>query len=148
MAMSTGEKIAILAGIGLVGYFGWQWYQKNQAGGAAPSVGPLNASQALNAGGPVNVPGLAPANMPAGNGPVSLASTPDGVTVSNWMNTLDTANRTQALAELQYMTADELSQMANIINNVWAKGLSADSEETDFWNAWRVKYHVLDGTYT
>ncbi len=69
------------------------------------------------------------------------------IVIVNWMNTLSPANRNQALSQLPNMTVDETNELADIIVNVWAKGIAPSATQTAFWNAWRVKYHILDGTY-
>jgi hypothetical protein len=89
-----------------------------------------------------------------GTGPVVYSSAPtpaaSGTTatvVQGWFNTLDPANKQQAYAQYGNMTDAELTELADIIVNVWGVGGKSSADQTIFWNAWRVKYHILDGTY-
>jgi hypothetical protein len=69
--------------------------------------------------------------------------------VQGWFNSgaLDPANKQQAFAQFGNMTADEVNELADIIVNVWGTGSSPSAAQTAFWDEWRVKYHIDDGTY-
>lgn len=71
--------------------------------------------------------------------------------VTSWFNTLDAGNKAQAFAQLPNMTEDELTALCLIFDQ-WAAGHTTVAQGMpqsyiDFWNSWRVKYHILDGTY-
>jgi hypothetical protein len=65
-----------------------------------------------------------------------------------WMNNLGVANKQQALKIYPSMTTNEKAALADIILNVWGGKRPQTSDDTLFWNNWRTKYHVLDGTYS
>ena len=65
-----------------------------------------------------------------------------------WMNSLGAANKARALLEYPSMEPEEKGALADIIANVWTKNRPQTQDDTDFWNAWRTKYHILDGTYS
>lgn len=74
---------------------------------------------------------------------------PQDLVISNWMKTLPVqAEVTNALNQLPAMTVGEKNMLSNIIVNVWGKNMSPDSDQISFWNIWRVKYHIEDGTYS
>jgi hypothetical protein len=79
------------------------------------------------------------------------AATPDSI-ILPWMNSLGVANKQQSLTMYPNMTDAEKAALADIIANVWSAAgtpghRALTSADTAFWNAWRVKYHILDGTY-
>lgn len=63
-----------------------------------------------------------------------------------WMNTLPVNNKQQALSKYPSMSSAEKAALADIIINVWGGKRPQTQADTDFWNAWRVKYHIMDGT--
>lgn len=65
-----------------------------------------------------------------------------------WINSLGVANKQQALKMYPQMTMDEKAKLADIITNVWGGKRAQTADDTLFWNTWRVKYHILDGTYS
>lgn len=88
---------------------------------------------------------------PAGfvTAPTPAANINSATVVQGWFNSgaLDPANKQQAFAQFGNMTADEVNELADIIVNVWGTGSKPSAAQTDFWNQWRVKYHIDDGTY-
>jgi hypothetical protein len=67
--------------------------------------------------------------------------------ILQWVNTLSPANATAARSALSVMSQDEIAGLYDIVHNdFYGNGITTDAQRT-FWNAWRVKYHVLDGTY-
>jgi hypothetical protein len=103
---------------------------------------------------PAAVPGAAVLPNP-GTGPVTYSTAPtpaanvnSATVMQGWFNTLSPGNKQQAFAQFGNMTADEVNEMADIIVNVWGTGSQPSADQTAFWNMWRVKYHIDDGTYT
>ncbi len=78
------------------------------------------------------------------------APAPTGIVppdVYTWIGSLDTANQAQAQKALLIMTPEEIAGLEDIVHNdFYGNGITTDAQRT-FWNTWRVKYHVLDGTY-
>jgi hypothetical protein len=119
------------------------WYFFIRPGAqAAPGSAATPGAAALPGGPAVNSTGPVYTSPPT---PASNVNT--DMVVQGWMNTLDAANKEQALGQFGNMTVDEKNQLADIIQNVWAVGAKPSAVQTNFWNAWRVKYHILDGTY-
>jgi hypothetical protein len=119
------------------------WYFFIRPGAqAAPGSAVTPGAAALPGGPAVNSTGPVYTSPPT---PASNVNT--DMVVQGWMNTLDAANKAQALGQFGNMTVDEKNQLADIIQNVWAVGAKPSAVQTNFWNAWRVKYHILDGTY-
>jgi len=103
---------------------------------------------------PTGVQALPAATQPSQTLDVSQATTSTGQpsntdksVVSNWFNTLGAANKQQAFAMLPSMTPQELSNMAIILTQYWPTGTPVTPALRTFWDTWRVKYHILDGTY-
>lgn len=143
------STIALLAVAGLGAYL---WYKnKNQAA----------ATAALTASPGAATP-VAPVTPGAQQTAVDLqaaGAVQSGAVVTNdlcknrvttWFNTLSAGNKAQAFAMLPQMTEDELTALCLIFDE-WAAGHVAPpalaQKYIDFWNSWRVKYHILDGTY-
>lgn len=120
------------------------------AGGTSPVMSPnLNAtatapSQTLT--GPAVVTGAPASLTPSAESPID-PSQYDAI-ITNWMNGLGSANKLQALTIEPSMTLTEKAALADIIANVWTGNRLQTNNDTLFWDAWRVKYHVLDGTYS
>lgn len=68
-------------------------------------------------------------------------------TILPWMNNLGVANKQQALKMYPSMTTAEKTALSDIILNVWTGKRPQTKADTDFWNTWRVKYHIEDGTF-
>lgn len=79
---------------------------------------------------------------------VPITSSVYDATILPWMNSLGINNKTQALKIYPSMTDAEKASLADIILNVWGGKRPQTPQDTAFWNAWRVKYHVNDGTYS
>lgn len=120
------------------------------ADGTSPVMSPnLNAtatapSQTLTA--PAVISQGAPASLNPTAEAIIDPSQYDAI-ITNWMNGLGSANKLQALSIEPSMTLTEKAALADIIANVWTSKRAQTAADTTFWNAWRVKYHVLDGTY-
>lgn len=68
--------------------------------------------------------------------------------VTNWAKQgMGPANQAQFFKMLPSMTSSEINQLYDIIINAWGKGVNPTPAQVQFWDTWRVKYHILDGTY-
>lgn len=163
--------ILVIAGLALV----WYFFFRNQSATAAtatptvPSAGGTVAAPAVVAA--VQGPAT-PAQMATATAPSQTLTAPDVVTpaaatvpgsaatpsvtfdaiILPWMNSLGVANKQQALSQYPNMTDAEKASLADIIANVWSAAGSPGHRaltpaDTAFWDSWRVKYHILDGTY-
>lgn len=95
----------------------------------------------------VITPGLlsaAPADtMTAATG----VSNPGDNVILNWFQSLSPANAQQALSQWPNMTTADKAGLYDLIANDWQGGQGNTPARIAFWNSWRVKYHVNDGTY-
>jgi hypothetical protein len=86
-----------------------------------------------------------------GSASTPLASTANDARIpeiNQWINTLSPANANQARAALLQMSQAEIAGLYDVVHNdFYGNGITTDAQRT-FWNTWRVKYHVLDGTYS
>jgi hypothetical protein len=121
--------------VGILGAIGLYFYFKQQPVAAAPAIIPSGA-----------IPMSTTVNSTDTSAPAPSVSSTDTV-VQTWMNTLPPNNRAQALSQFPNMTAAEKNELADIITNAWGKGVPPTSNQINFWNTWRVTYHVDDGTY-
>lgn len=132
------DNTMLLLGLAAAAAVGYYFYSKstNTAAAAASPGGtlPLSTNQA---------------NTGFSSAPTPAANANSATVVQGWMTSgaLDPANQKQALAQFGNMTADEVNEMADIIVNVWGTGSAPSAAQTEFWDAWRVKYHIDDGTY-
>jgi hypothetical protein len=147
MAKKSNNKTLLILGVAAVGYYLYSKGSLNSLFGSAPApaINPV-----LPQGAPQTPPGpqvgVSNAQQPI-LAPVPINS-PQIATITQWMNTLTGGNRTAALAALQVMTQDEITGLYDIVaNDFYGNGITTPTQ-TAFWNAWRVKYHVNDGTYT
>lgn len=46
-----------------------------------------------------------------------------------------------------FFTQDEWNGLYDLYFNAWVGGQGATPARTAFWDTWRVKYHILDGTH-
>lgn len=130
------DNTMLLLGLAAAAAVGYYLYSKNSGSIAPVAVTPAGA---------LTNPGTGPVVYSSAPTPAANANT--ATIVQGWFNTLDAANKQQALAQYGNMTDAELTELADIIVNVWGTGGKPSAAQTDFWNAWRVKYHILDGTY-
>jgi hypothetical protein len=132
--------------------------------GTATPESPLTAtgaSQVLTSPAIISAPVTASPASPDATTATAPAATPapsatyDSI-ILPWMNSLGVGNKAQALRIYPTMTdvgnpgigpGNEKAALADIIANVWTGKRAQTAADTNFWNAWRVKYHVLDGTY-
>lgn len=147
--MAKKKDNTLLIGLGIAAVLGGVYYFSRDTAAAPSSPGVSNPGGAL--------PGTVSSNLNASTSiaqqqaPTTTAGTgtasSQDLVLTNWFDSLDPANKNQAYAMLPNMTTDEKNQMANIIVNVWMKQVSPTSDQVNFWNTWRVKYHIEDGTF-
>jgi hypothetical protein len=126
--------LLLLAAAGAGIYY---FYSKNSAAAPATSAVPPAPGALVQSPGPAVY----------STAPTPAANVNSATVVQGWFATLDAANKQQAYYQFANMTADEVNEMADIIVNVWGTGAKPSAAQTQFWNMWRAKYHVLDGTY-
>jgi len=69
-------------------------------------------------------------------------------TVINYFKTdLDEANLNQFTNNLANFTPAEWTGLYDLLVNDWEGGQGNTPARKQFWDTWRVKYHILDGTY-
>lgn len=135
------NNLLLIAGIGVAGYFLWK-----KSAAPAPAVTPagslLTPTLTTNySSAPTTGTGSAATPLP------SVANDARVPVIQQWINTLDTANQAQANKALPLMSQDEIAGLYDVVHNdFYGNGITTPAQR-DFWNAWRVKYHVLDGTY-
>jgi len=113
---------------------------------STPASSLLTTNAPVPADGPV---AYLPPAAPISNVVVSQSIDPAQLAiVRQWFDSLDAANKNQAYAQLPNMTSTDIAGLVDLIDNAWGSGIdkTTDSERA-FWNAWRLKYHILDGTY-
>lgn len=157
------EYVIIIVAIALLAI--WYFFIRKSSATTAASVANANpASLLASAGGGLTSPstnatatGASQTIAPAIVSPLPQSGTVTGEPVDPsqydaiilpWMNSLGVANKAQALKEYPLMSDDEKAALADIIANVWTGNRPQTQDDTDFWNAWRVEYHILDGTYS
>lgn len=65
-----------------------------------------------------------------------------------WINSFGAANKQHALDMYPQFTAAEKSMLVDFITNLWPGKRAQTATDTTNWNNWRMKYHILDGTYS
>ncbi len=160
--MAKKNKTGMIVGLLALGGLAWWYFSKK------PSVAPLPAT-ALPP-----VPGTGPALPPALIGPAILPPTvvtpemtaPPPVittplslpvtgpadnrvaTIQSWANaSLSPGNLAQFNASEQSFTPDEWAGLFDLYFNDWIGGEGNNAAREKFWNDWREKYHINDGTY-
>jgi hypothetical protein len=144
---SSNNKLLLIAGVAAVGYYMYSKGYFNSLTGTpavAPVINPVLPQGAPQTSG-IQI-GVQTAQQPI-LAPVP-SNDPRVQTITQWMNTLTGGNKTAAFAALTVMTQDEIAGLYDIVaNDFYGNGITT-AAQTAFWNAWRVKYHVNDGTYT
>ena len=135
------NNLLLIAGVGVAGYFLWK-KSAAPAAAAAPAGSLLTPtltgsfSSAPNTG-----TGSAATPLP------SVANDPRLTDIRQWISSLSAGNQAQANKILPLMSQDEIAGLYDVVHNdFYGNGITTPAQR-DFWNAWRVKYHVLDGTY-
>ena len=156
--------ILVIAALALVWYF--FFYKKNQTAVIQTPVGtlaaPVTQAGVLNSLPSTNATATSPSQTltavdvvstrpSTGVNPVGLTtidpSQYDAI-ILPWMNSFGSANKAQALKMYPSMTDAEKAMLADFIVNLWPGKRAQTADDTAGWNAWRVKYHILDGTYS
>lgn len=147
MAKKSNNNLLLIAGIGVVAYYLWQKSSTPVPVAALPGSG---LTPALNTTPMVTAVQSTPPTVGTGSAATptpSLANDARIPQIQQWIATLDPANAAQATRALPLMTQDEIAGLYDVVHNdFYGNGITTDAQRT-FWNAWRVKYHVLDGTY-
>lgn len=60
---------------------------------------------------------------------------------------LDEANLNQFNNSMAQFTTQEWASLYDLLVNDWEGGGGNTPARKQFWDTWRVKYHILDGTY-
>jgi hypothetical protein len=140
---SSTTKLLLVAGVAGVAYYLYK-------SGALNNILPAGAPSAPAAVNPLAITSTQQAvtNSAATSLPPVTSNDPRVTTIMQWMNTLTGGNKTAALNALPQMSQSEIAGLYDIVaNDFYGNGITT-GPQTTFWNAWRVKYHVLDGTYT
>lgn len=129
---------AVLAGGALL-Y--WYWLKQQQPSVIATAI-PAPTPAGTLAGTSSTTP-LASVPSVSVSTSTPVAASAAAAAVTQWANVgLGPNNLAQFNKALPSMTTDEINQLNNIItNNLWGT-----PDATAFWNTWRTKYHILDGT--
>jgi hypothetical protein len=133
MAKKSGNnKLLLIAAVGAAAYY---LYTRHPAA-AAPPVVQTSGGTAPNYGTGSN-------QTPA---PVTVAD-PRLTEINQWVSTLSTANAAAARNALTVMSQGEIASLYDIVHNDFYGNGITTATQRDFWNVWRTKYHVNDGTY-
>jgi hypothetical protein len=116
----------------------WYFFFRNPAAAAITPAGSTPLSTGVNA---------SPGTVIYSTAPTPSANVTLDAVIQGWFNTLDAANKQRAYATYGNWTDAEKTEMGDIIVNVWGTGSKPSADQVIFWNALRVKYHILDGTY-
>lgn len=133
----SNNNLLLIAAIAAGGYYLYTRGMFGQSVAAAPNIPTTLSTGSLP-------------NIGTGSASTPLPSTANDArlpVINQWINTLDPANANQARNALSVMTQAEIASLYDIVqNDFYGNGITTDAQRT-FWNAWRVKYHVNDGTY-
>jgi hypothetical protein len=151
--MAKKNNTVLILGIAAVGFYLWK---RNQAQGQPVALMPGSGLNPTLPTSPVSSPSFiqpvtqaAPVSQVQNVQPSPVSS---GVTIPadvyTWIGTLDLANQGQANKALTLMSQSEVNSLEDIVHNdFYGNGITTTAQR-QFWDAWRVKYHVLDGTYS
>lgn len=144
MAKKKNNNTLLYIGLAVGAYFLYQ-RSKNQNGVAVPA--PVTPVALL----PPSTNIAAPVAVTATTGRASNNSAllPD---VLKWAQPTPTgglspANSARFFAVQNLFTTDEIDGLNDLVVNDWEGGQGNTAARTAFWNNWRVKYHIADGTY-
>ena len=134
---SNSTTLLLVAGVAAVGYY---LYTKSAV---QPAVLQSNGLPTTLSTGSLPNTGTGSAATPL----ASTANDPRLLVINQWINTLSPGNATAARNALMIMSQSEIASLYDIVqNDFYGNGITTDAQRS-FWNAWRVKYHVDDGTY-
>jgi hypothetical protein len=133
MAKKNNNTLLIVA-VAAAGFYLWK--RSSAAAVVAPvATGTMSTS-------PVTL-GTGSAATPA----PAVASDPRLTEIRQWIASLSAGNQSAANAALLVMTQSEIDKLYDIVHNdFYGNGITTILQAA-FWNGWRQKYHVLDGTY-
>lgn len=147
MSKKKSDNLLLIAGIGVGGYL----LYKHMSAPPQTAVAPLSPIPANVLPPGMTATSVIPPNIGTGSMSTpepSVANDPRLTDINQWIGTIGSAaNQNAARAALAVMTQAEIAGLYDIVHNdFYGNGITTDAQRT-FWNAWRVKYHVLDGTY-
>lgn len=152
--MAKKNNTLLIVGIAAVGFYLW----KRSAAAPVPVALP---GSGLNPTLPTSPMVSAPAPAPAPTGFLSQTlqtlqqsaqTTASGTVIPadihTWVNSISSAaNQAQANKALAIMPQSEIDSLEDIVHNdFYGNGITTPAQRA-FWDMWRTKYHVLDGTY-
>jgi hypothetical protein len=159
------EWVAVLGGAGVLYYL----YSKNKTTTvttttvATPVISPVSSLPASTTASVID-PGVTQ--------PVTVTVTPDSLlpvvptvatatptnaatysanqqqVIDYFKSDLDEANLNQFLNNEANFTPAEWAGLYDLLVNDWEGGQGNTPARVQFWNNWRTKYHILDGTYS
>jgi hypothetical protein len=131
------NNLLLIGGIGVVAYLLWK------KSTAAPPVAALPGAAIPTT---LNNYTTAPAINTATAGPVSAPANNVPADIYQWIATISPGNQVQAKNALLLMSPAEIASLEDIVHNdFYGNGITTSAQRL-FWDTWRVKYHVLDGT--
>jgi predicted membrane-bound mannosyltransferase len=137
MAKKSNNNLLLIAAVAVGGYFLWK---KSAAPAVAPATGLTPTLTGDYSTAPTIGTGSASTPLP------STANDPRLIEINQWVGTLSVGNQNQARAALSQMSQAEIAGLYDIVHNdFYGNGITTPTQRV-FWDTWRVKYHVLDGT--
>lgn len=150
------KKVLIILGVITLVVLIYLWWKNNNAAAVTQTVTtPSTSATTTPTTGTVPITSGTPAVTSIGNpvtGQTSQAYTASNgavdvpSTITQWAQSLPPNNQAQFFKMLPSMSGSEISSLNDIIINAWGKGANPSAAQTAFWNTWRTKYHILDGT--
>lgn len=137
--MAKKTNYLLIGAVAAVGYILWKRSAAAPAAAAtAPNIPPtLTATTGSGY--------TAPAQLTTA-GPVSQPTNAVPADIYQWIATIPPNNQVQAKNALLLMSAQEIAGLEDIVHNdFYGNGITTSAQRL-FWDTWRVKYHVLDGT--
>lgn len=136
------KKVIIIAVIiGAVALWYFFIYKKSATGAAANPGGGLLGALGPQGGTVPNPSTSGSQTLNQGAVATGAPNSSDVSTVQSWFNSFaNTDAKNRALSLLSTMTADELSQLAYIIKNVWSNGITPTTSQATFIQNWSTKY--------
>lgn len=157
--MNKGQKlISIYVGLVALAVLIYLWWKNNSAATVVSPTAttPATSPNTTSTTGPVpvtaNTTYVAQVQNPvtgqtsnsyyAANGTVEVPAVVIQTAQSDW----GPNNFAQFLKMLPQMSASEIQSLNDLMVNAWGKGATPTAAQVSFWNAWRSKYHIEDGT--
>jgi hypothetical protein len=133
------DNLLLIAGIGVGAYLLWKK-------SATQPPAPLPASNLT----PTLTGNYSAPTLGTGSAATPLPSTANDQRVTEikqWISSLSPGNQAAALSALAVMSQAEIAGLYDIVHNDFYGNGITTSQQRAFWDAWRTKYHVADGTY-